>query len=170
MGPLEIPRAHFGQVAGLLESVKHFEGRTDLAKIAADLKLELDDILPVVDAAELLGLAKVDSGDISLTEDGSAFVDKGIRGRKLILRERLSGLSAFQRILSRLNEGEEEGVPKEAFIKILRTIAPDQDPEAMFTHVVEWGRHALLLKYDSRRHLVKPWPRPGKAQTSKVLE
>jgi len=165
----DVPRAHFSEVVGLLESIKHFGGRTDLARIAAELKLELDDILPVVDAAESLGFVKVDSGDIALTEDGHSFLDKGIRGKKLILREKLGKLQVFQRIASKLCE-KVGGVPKEQLLKLLRSASPDHDPEATFKWVIEWGRHGVLLKYDARHHVVKAWPKAGKARPQQLAD
>jgi len=163
----DIPRVHAGEVVGLLESIRHFGERTDLAKIAAELMLELDDILPAVDAAESLGLVKVDSGDIALTEEGSSFLDKGIRGKKLLLREKLRGLPTFQRIISELDTSA-RGIPKDQFIKLLKSIDPEHDAEATFGWVIEWGRHALLLNYDSRRHIVRGWAKAGRAKPQTV--
>ncbi|MFN3621995.1 MAG: AAA-associated domain-containing protein, partial [Nitrososphaerales archaeon] len=67
---------------GLLEVLEDFRGRVDAAKVADDLMLELRDLLPAVDAAELLGFLKVDSGDLILTNEGKKFLSKGSSGRK----------------------------------------------------------------------------------------
>jgi len=42
-------------MAGLLEKVKEEGERADLYRLTEDLQLELDDVLPIVEAAELLG-------------------------------------------------------------------------------------------------------------------
>jgi NitT/TauT family transport system ATP-binding protein len=72
---------------GLLEVLEDFKGRVDVAKVADDLILELDDLLPVVDAAELLSFIKVDSGDLILTETGREFLLKGPKARKKLLKK-----------------------------------------------------------------------------------
>src|SRR5689334_73349 len=50
--PHALPRAQLGMVAGLLEKLVEEGGRVDLARMGSDLVLELDDLLPIVEAAE----------------------------------------------------------------------------------------------------------------------
>ncbi len=94
---------------------------------------------------------------------------KGIRGKKLILKEKLGSLKVFQKIASKLSDNV-HGVPKEEFMEFLKTISPDHDPETTFKWVMEWGRHGLLLKYDARRHMIKTWVKVGRAKTQTVAE
>ena len=92
---LALPRAHVGQMIGLLEVLEDFKGRVDVAKVADDLILELDDLLPAVDAAELLTFIKVDSGDLILTETGREFLSKGPKARKKLLNKYVANLDSF---------------------------------------------------------------------------
>ncbi|MDP9073416.1 MAG: ATP-binding cassette domain-containing protein, partial [Actinomycetota bacterium] len=48
---LPLPAATVGGLAGLLEILAAMGGRADLPKLAADLVFEIDDLLPLVDAA-----------------------------------------------------------------------------------------------------------------------
>jgi NitT/TauT family transport system ATP-binding protein len=80
-----IPRTHLSVVAGLLEILEDYEGKVDAAKIADELMLELDDILPVIEAAGMLGFIKVDSGDLILTEKGREYLAGNSTQRKKIL-------------------------------------------------------------------------------------
>src|SRR5580658_10860522 len=59
-----LPEATVGGMSGLLEILAARGGRDDLPKLAHDLTFEVDDLLPLVDAAQLLGLAKVADADI----------------------------------------------------------------------------------------------------------
>ena len=68
------PAATVGGMAGLLEILAARGGREDLPKLARDLTFEVDDLLPLVDAAQLLGLAVVDDADLQITDDGQVFV------------------------------------------------------------------------------------------------
>jgi NitT/TauT family transport system ATP-binding protein len=66
-----LPHAPIGMVLGLLEHLKEVPGqREDLYKLGGPLGYELDDLLPVTEAAKRLGLVKIASGDIELTADG----------------------------------------------------------------------------------------------------
>ena len=48
---------------GLLEHLREGSGREDLYKLGGPLGLELDDLLPVTEAAKQLGLVKIASGE-----------------------------------------------------------------------------------------------------------
>ena len=63
-----LPHARFGGISGLLEIVQERGGKEDLPKLAESLRLEVDDLLPAVDAAVMLGFAKVAQGDVMLTD------------------------------------------------------------------------------------------------------
>ena len=63
-GPLThpFPDASVGGLAGLVEIVFAHNGQTDLPDLAAELSFEVDDLLPLVDAAVILGMLEVEGG------------------------------------------------------------------------------------------------------------
>ena len=63
-----LPHARPGGMAGLLELLLDKGGRDDIYRLADDLAFEIDDLLPIVDAAQLLGFLKIDEGDAAITE------------------------------------------------------------------------------------------------------
>jgi NitT/TauT family transport system ATP-binding protein len=134
---------------GLLEVLEDFKGRVDVAKIADDLILELDDLLPAVDAAELLGLIKVVTGDLILTDAGREFLSKGQKARKKLLNKYLANLESFKKIIGFIRNQENGEASKEELIDSLKGEVTDFDAESDFSWIIEWGRHSLLLKYDS---------------------
>ena len=52
------------------------------------LTFEVDDLLPLVDAAQLLGLAVVEDADLQITDDGKVFVAADILESKQIFARR----------------------------------------------------------------------------------
>ncbi|MFC1506780.1 AAA-associated domain-containing protein [Thermoproteota archaeon] len=146
---LALPRAHVGQMIGLLEVLEDFKGRVDVAKVADDLILELDDLLPAVDAAELLTFIKVDSGDLILTETGREFLSKGPKARKKLLNKYVANLDSFKKIINFIRNQENYEVSKEELLDLLKGEVADFDAESDFSWIIEWGRNSLLLKYDS---------------------
>jgi NitT/TauT family transport system ATP-binding protein len=62
-----LPHARPGGMAGLLELLLDKGGRDDIYRLADDLSFEIDDLLPIVDAAQLLGFLKVEEGDAAIT-------------------------------------------------------------------------------------------------------
>src|SRR5688500_20259614 len=89
-GSEPLPHAPIGMVLGLLEHLREAPGgKEDLYKLGGPLGYELDDLLPVTEAAKRLGLVKIASGDIELTADGRRVAAAEEPERKERLRERL---------------------------------------------------------------------------------
>jgi NitT/TauT family transport system ATP-binding protein len=149
-----IPRAHLSVVAGLLEILEDYEGKVDAAKIADELMLELDDILPAIEAAEMLGFIKVDSGDLILTEKGREYLAGNPTQRKKILNQTLSNTTLFKWIIEQLKRRGSE-MRKEELITLLEEEMPDVDAAKMVKWIIEWGRHALILRYDSNSQIIR---------------
>ena len=88
-----LPHARPGGIAGLLELLLDKGGRDDIYRLADDLAFEIDDLLPIVDAAQLLGFLKVEEGKIErihLRRPGSGFGNSEIlrQGRMIVPRRR----------------------------------------------------------------------------------
>src|SRR5471030_1879415 len=73
-----LPHARPGGVAGLLEFLIDKGGREDIYRLADDLAFEIDDLLPIVDAAQLLGFLKIEEGDVAITDSGAEFTNSEI--------------------------------------------------------------------------------------------
>ncbi len=152
---MTIPRVQVGRVIGLLEVLQDFEGKVDLAKVADELRLELDDILPAVDAAKLLRLLQVNTGDLILTEDGKMLLSKNASGRKRMLNNTLASLGEFKGVIDFIKSDHNGEVTKDELVRFLKENMPDVDSEQTFSWIVEWGRYSLLLRYDSGSEKIK---------------
>src|SRR5207248_10778664 len=82
-----LPRARRGAIAGLLELLNDRGGKEDLYRIAEELRLDVDDLLPIVEASVLLSFANSEHGDVQLTDSGKAFAEDDISTRKALFRE-----------------------------------------------------------------------------------
>ena len=149
-----IPRTHLSVVAGLLEILEDYQGKVDAAKITDELMLELDDILPAIEAAEMLGFIKVDSGDLILTDKGREYLAGNPMQRKKILNQTLSRTSLFKWVIEQLKNRDNE-MRSEELIALLEEKMPDVDAAEMVKWIIEWGRHALLLRYDSDSQTIR---------------
>lgn len=76
-----------GSIAGLVELLEDRQG--DLYRLGQELQLEVDDILPIVEATQVMRLVSIKEGDITLTEVGKQFIGSGIDERKAIFRNQL---------------------------------------------------------------------------------
>ena len=95
-----------------MEKINEEGSQVDLYRLTEDLRLELDDVLPIVEAAEVLGFATVDQGDIKLTALGQAFADASIVARKEILAGRVLRLPTIRWIYETLQKDDNNASPK----------------------------------------------------------
>ena len=71
-----LPHARTGGIAGFLEILADHNGREDVYRLADLLSFEIDDLLPIVEAAALLGFVKVTEGDVEITPEGLEFSER----------------------------------------------------------------------------------------------
>ena len=136
-------------VFGLLEHLRETSGREDLYKLGGPLGLELDDLLPVTEAAKQLGLVKIASGDIELTSEGRALAAAEAPERKERLRRRLFELPLLRRIREALQEAEGGRVRKREFLDLpARSTSRPRRRERQLGTALDWARYGELFDYD----------------------
>ena len=110
----------------------------------------MDDVLPIVEAAEIVSFATVDQGDIKITPLGQAFAEASILTRKEILAGRVLRLPTIRWIYETLQTDDNRRVAEEYFIDQLQTDFGDFAKDQLDT-AVDWGRYAELFAYDENR-------------------
>ena len=141
-----LPNAQLSALAGLLEKLVEEGGRVDLYKISGALVLELDDLLPIVEAGDLLGFMTVREGDLLLTRLG-AYADATILGRKAIIAGRVLRLPVIAWIYETLQQDDNRRVSWDYFRDKLEADFGDLG-EKQLDMAISWGRHAELFAYD----------------------
>src|ERR1017187_5775230 len=68
-----LPHARPGGISGLLELLNDRGGNDDLYRVADELLLDVNDLLPIIEAAALLDFARTTKGDVEITDKGRAF-------------------------------------------------------------------------------------------------
>ncbi len=144
---IKLPAARINQMAGLLEKIGEEGGRHDLYRLAGEMKLELDDMLPVVETAELLGFATVDQGDIVLTPLGQTYSDASILARKEIMAGRVLRLPIIGWIYETLQADDDHRVAEEYFAEKLQADFGEYAGKELDT-AINWGRYAELFEFD----------------------
>lgn len=144
-----IPYGHISMLSGLMELVADRGGHDDLYRLGAELFLEVDDLLPVTETAELFHLAEVTEGDLFITELGRTFVEGDINDRKAIIREQLKDIPIFRLIQRVLNSKANHAMNKEFFTDILEEHFSVEEAEWQLTTAINWGRYADLFHYDT---------------------
>jgi len=145
-----LPHARPGSIAGLVELLHDRGGKEDLYRIAEDLLLEVDDLLPIVEAAVLLAFVKSEHGDLELTPGGKAFAEADISTRKTAFRHAaLARVTLLQQMSSALASKSDHTMPLELFRDILHEHFSDGEVQPQIDTALNWGRYGDIFTYDS---------------------
>jgi NitT/TauT family transport system ATP-binding protein len=143
-----LPHVAISDVTGLIELVHNHGDKEDLYQIGRDLFLEVDDLLPLVEAADLLDLADVQEGDLILTEIGKRFAEAGVLEEKQIFRDQaLRHIGMLRRIVQDLEQDPEHVVSEEQYLELLKQHFSDDDAWSQLETIINWGRYAELFSY-----------------------
>jgi len=137
---------------GLLVLLQSHKGSEDVALLADDLDLEIDEILPALDFAGVLGLLKVKDGRATFTDLGLRYMSGSIRGRKAILQDQLRRTTLFRTLLRALETAPDKRLTDEQLTQVLSMTSAMAD-EAI-QNIVNWGRYAGLIRYDPDEHVM----------------
>lgn len=143
-----LPHAGVSTVFGLLEMLDDLGGKEDIYEIAQSLNYDLDDLFPVLKAAELLGFVNLHEGDVEMTPLGKEFVDKDVDGRKELLRSRLIEHPVFKEIVSELEASRDHHLSRSFLLEKFETRFSPEESERQLQTVIDWGRYAELVGYN----------------------
>jgi NitT/TauT family transport system ATP-binding protein len=147
---------------GLLVLLKSHRGSEDIALLADDLDLEIDEIFPALEYAQVLHFLTVSDGRATFTDLGRKFVDSSIRDRKAILRDQLLRTTLFKTLIRALENSPEHSLSDEQFHQIVSfTTAPADEA---VQNIVNWGRYAELFRYDAAEQRLIARRRPAVAR------
>ncbi len=159
--PTVYPKCSPTEMLGLVVLLGNHKGNEEIARLADDLDLEIDEILPSVDYAQLLGLLKVSEGRAVLSDLGRKLLAGSINARKEIVREQLAKTALFKALLRALESAPERRLTEEEMLQLISfTTAPADE---FVQNIINWGRYADLFRYDSDEHLLLPARRTGRA-------
>ncbi|MBZ5592210.1 MAG: AAA-associated domain-containing protein [Acidobacteriia bacterium] len=144
-----LPHARPGGIAGLLELLNDHGGREDLYHVAEELRLEVDDLLPIVEATALLGFAKSDKGDLEITPSGKTFAEADILARRTQFRDAvLANVTLLQQMHRALTSKSDHAMPVEFFRDILDEHFAALEVQRQIETALHWGRYGDIFTYD----------------------
>jgi len=112
--------------------------------------MDVDDLLPIVEASELLGFAVLREGDVEITPEGKHFAEADIQTQKLLFREAaLKNIAILRLIENTLHAKRDHAIGEEFFRDILDEHFSQDEVERQFQTALNWGRYAEIFDYDS---------------------
>ncbi len=145
-----LPHASVDGVSGLLEILRDGGGQADLADLADDLLLEVDDLLPLVDACHLLGFVTTAAGHLQLTQSRRRFADADIQSSKQQFADvALEHVPLVRTIHSALHRADDGALKEAFFLDVLRRHYSAEEAQAQLDTAIDWGRYGELYEYAS---------------------
>ena len=145
-----LPAVSPGGLGGLLEILMARGGKDGLAEIADNLSFEIDDLLPLTDAALLLRMARIDGSDIELTAEGKEFAAADIlTSKQLFARSAAAHAPLVRAVVQALAATEDHTLRAGFFLDLLRRGFSATEARSQLDTAIDWGRYAELYDYDS---------------------
>ncbi|MBD0690041.1 nitrate/sulfonate/bicarbonate ABC transporter ATP-binding protein [Streptomyces sp. CBMA123] len=146
-----LPTTSVDGLSGLAEMIAHRDGRCDLADLADQLGLDIDDLLPQVDALDLLGFAEIHGDDLLLTEDGTAFARADVQDSRALFAGAALDAPLVRLIVNSLG-GEAGATVRAGFLRdLLAHHYTSEQVDRQLETATDWGRYAGLFGYDAAR-------------------
>ena len=147
-----LPHARTGGIAGFLEILADHNGREDVYRLADLLSFEIDDLLPIVEAADLLGFVKLTEGDVEITPAGLEYANAPIlRQKELFRNAAVEHVALLKQIKRALDSKSDHTLPDDFFHDILDEHFTEEETLRQLDTAINWGRYAELFDHDSER-------------------
>lgn len=147
-----LPDTNISELIGLLEEVDELEqkGTVDLPELADVVRLDIDDLFPILESLTQLDLAQISKADISMTAKGKNWIEADITEKKVIFADLLlTRIPLAKHILDELKESPHQRLHDEKISKELEEHFTDEEAERVLTTMIDWARYAELFNYDA---------------------
>jgi NitT/TauT family transport system ATP-binding protein len=133
-------------------------GKDDIYGLADDLAFEIDDLLPIVDAAQLLGFLTVTEGDAAITPTGAEYANSEIlRQKELFRTAAVTNVLLLRQIVRAIEAKSDRTVSEDFFHDMLDEQFSEEETRRQLETAINWGRYAELFDFDaSRRRFIQP--------------
>lgn len=120
-----------------------------MAELADELNFEVDDLLPLVDAAVLLDLARTEGPRLALTPAGREFAAADIlTSKQLFARHAVAHAPLVRAIVQALTTAGDHVLREGLFLDLLHRGFSDEDARRQLDTAIDWGRYGELFAYD----------------------
>ena len=142
-----------GQVISLVEIAGSLGDKVDAPKLADELGADLAVLLPILDAAEMLGLVRSEKADVHLTELGLKF-QKTTKNKLRLIKDRIATVEPFRTALELASKRRwvTASMVADALAEMgLRWhYKPELNEALVKTLLIHWTIYAGLLSYDGK--------------------
>jgi len=144
-----LPKVRVGEITGVLENVREHGGEMDIFSLDGITAYDFGHTIAVTKAAELVGFVTTPGENVKLTDAGEKFLAADMKTRKTIFRASCQNLGIFKLVVDQLARRPDKQLPAEIVRESLVIALPNERTRTLFETLVNWGRYANLIAYDS---------------------
>jgi NitT/TauT family transport system ATP-binding protein len=144
-----LPDVSIDDLTGFVQYLFGLGGHASVHELSRDLQMRSDDLLIIVEATDLLGLADIQERQVHLTPIGEHFAQVELDEEKAIFRRSaLEHVSLMRHIVRELEDSPTHKIDSERILEELEEAFTGEEARRQFETVVDWGRYAELFTYD----------------------
>ncbi|BCU69421.1 AAA-associated domain-containing protein [Stygiolobus caldivivus] len=149
------PDARVADLLGLLTTLHNtFDGKVDIYILEKELEVDMDELMPILYAANTMGFINLAEGDIIITDKGLDFIKANIKKRKELLRESIDRLEPFA-TAKELKAFTVEELLEKLEEKGITTYSSPTGYNDLEIILAEWGIYSGFLSKEGERYIVK---------------
>ncbi|MDE1834006.1 MAG: AAA-associated domain-containing protein [Candidatus Micrarchaeota archaeon] len=136
------------RVRGIISIIKQNKGHIGISELAEESDEDIDDLLPIIDACKLLGLAVVDGSKIKLTDKGEKLT---VSNFSKYIGEGLAKTEPFKSAIKIIDDGS---ISSRELLDALKSRGIMIHEESTTNDIllkkllVRWGVRTKLMNYD----------------------
>lgn len=140
-----------GRIRGIVGLIKQNDGEVSISELAEESEEDIDDLLPLIKAVQLLGFAVVKSSSIRLTKEGNSLT---VSNASREIRDRLPSIEPFKSTIAILRKNY--ATSRELFDLlhakgiVLHGNKATND-EQLKKMLLRWGVRSKLMEYDAEK-------------------
>lgn len=147
-----LPDAEISELTGLLSEMNDLQTKKtiDLPDLADHVRLDIDDLFPIIEVLSVLNLANVSEGDITMTALGKKFISADIEARKIMFSKLLiQHIPLARHVVKVLQDRHYNKAPESRFLSELEDYLSDEEAKRVFNTFIGWARYAEIIEYDA---------------------
>jgi NitT/TauT family transport system ATP-binding protein len=152
-----LPKVEISELTGLIETLSstEYSGMAELAEVAENLHLDIDELFPLTDVLEIFRFAYIQDGNLALTDLGKTFAEVDILKQKEIFAKQLINHVPLARHIQRvLEERYNKTATEDRFLTELQDSLSEGAADEVFKICIEWGRFAEIFAYNVNKGIL----------------
>jgi hypothetical protein len=147
------------EVISLVDEIEELGTGIHVSQFAEKTGYDIEVLLPILEAAEMLGLVRSEGGKLFLTEEGLKFEERTMTGRVSALAEKLKSIEPFRTAIELASNGgrttAEEVSQNLAKRGTTWHYEPETNESLVSALLIHWTIRAGILSYDGEDRIFR---------------